>query len=96
MSETPKKSHVPSSAVVRVSRAFYEPRRVERYTQIVVTKEDVSPYPHCVIPPHFYERALYLKRRNQESEALSNSPKRPVLSIQTWDGRDVMAFLTEE
>ena len=51
-----------------------------------------STYPHCVLPPHFFERAVYLTKRNLGEEI---QRPRTVLSVQTWDGRDVMEVTSD-
>ena len=49
-------------------------------------------YPHCVLPPHFFERVMYLKRTAAVSEMRR---ARTVLSVQSWDGRDVLSVLSD-
>ncbi len=88
-----KKGATPSSpsSVSRVKRASDSK---SLHTEVEL-REDLGAlpgtHPHCVLPPHFFERALFLKQRK---EGWQNS-ERTILSVQTWDGRSVMSLLTE-
>ena len=59
----------------------------------ILNEEQVSvQYPYCVLPPHFFERVVYLKRTAVMAQ---RERSRTVLSVQTWDGRDVMSVLSD-
>lgn len=68
-------------------------RMVSEHTAIVTDELLHIEYPHCVLPPHFFERVLYLKRKAATAKTLHQMRK--VLSVQTRDGRDVMSVLSE-
>ncbi len=59
----------------------------------IINKADMqADYPHCSLPPHFFDRVMYLKRKAVSEESHHS---RPVLTVQTWDGRDVLSVLTD-
>jgi len=41
----------------------------QRETQVIISELLESPYPHCVIPPRFFDRAL-ARLEEQESDEL--------------------------
>lgn len=53
-------------------------------TTIFTTDENLDQYPFCVIPHHFFDRML------ARLEKQANPKLRTVLSIKSYDGRQVM------
>jgi hypothetical protein len=58
----------------------------------ILDEEQLGDYPYCLLPPHFFERVMYLKRKAAVTELHHT---RTILSVQTLDGRDVMSVLSE-
>ena len=58
--------------------------RSAKQTKIYTTDRELSQYPFCAIPNHFFERML-ARLENQSEPKL-----RTVLSIRSHDGRQIM------
>jgi hypothetical protein len=74
----------------------------KRETAIVVTKDSVaapdspiSLYPSCVLPPSFFERAQLVVPKDPFSAPIVHKTPRSLLSVSTWDGREVVSFEIE-
>ncbi|MCB0352130.1 MAG: hypothetical protein KDD64_01360 [Bdellovibrionales bacterium] len=58
-----------------------KPLRESIETEVYELDFDRTPYPFCVIPPHFFDRA----------KAIGGSERKTLFSVNTWEGRTVFS-----